>query len=210
MSPGALLDTDWVIDHFNGIAAITRRIEELRPLGLALSVISLAELYEGVHPSPAVVMGHAPGAFARTPGHPSRYFISSAAETSSARAMALMVLSGVLLAGLHAGDEHAGQASLVRDVLLAHPLGLPQPPDACAHLLRGGTHGIRSYTSRSTACSLSRLRIAGIGPSRVTIVAEQAESRHRSAAPDPVAGGQPEDARLIRRVPGPTARRSTS
>jgi tRNA(fMet)-specific endonuclease VapC len=49
VSPGALLDTDWVIDHFNGIAAITRRIEELRPLGLALSVISLAELYEGIH-----------------------------------------------------------------------------------------------------------------------------------------------------------------
>ena len=49
MSPGALLDTDWVIDHFNGIATITRRIEELRPLGLALGVISLAELYEGVH-----------------------------------------------------------------------------------------------------------------------------------------------------------------
>lgn len=44
-----LLDTDWVIDHFNGIAAITRRREQLRPSGLALSVISLAELYEGVH-----------------------------------------------------------------------------------------------------------------------------------------------------------------
>lgn len=49
MNPSVLLDTDWVIDHFNGIAAITRRIEELRPGGLALSVISLAELYEGVH-----------------------------------------------------------------------------------------------------------------------------------------------------------------
>jgi tRNA(fMet)-specific endonuclease VapC len=44
-----LLDTDWVIDHFNGIAAITRRLEQLRPSGLALSVISLAEPYEGVH-----------------------------------------------------------------------------------------------------------------------------------------------------------------
>jgi tRNA(fMet)-specific endonuclease VapC len=44
-----LLDTDWVIDHLNGIAAITRRLGELRPVGLALSVISLAELYEGVH-----------------------------------------------------------------------------------------------------------------------------------------------------------------
>jgi hypothetical protein len=25
-----LLDTDWVIDHFNGIAAITRRLDQLR------------------------------------------------------------------------------------------------------------------------------------------------------------------------------------
>jgi tRNA(fMet)-specific endonuclease VapC len=44
-----LLDTDWVIDHFNGVEAVTRRLEEFRPAGLALSVISLAELYEGVH-----------------------------------------------------------------------------------------------------------------------------------------------------------------
>ena len=44
-----LLDTDWIIDHFNGITAITRRLEQLRPSGLALSVISLAELYERVH-----------------------------------------------------------------------------------------------------------------------------------------------------------------
>ena len=49
MSPGVFLDTDWVIDHFSGIAAITRRIEQLRPSGLALSVISLAELSEEVH-----------------------------------------------------------------------------------------------------------------------------------------------------------------
>ena len=49
MSLRYLLDTDWVIDHFNGIEAITRRLEEFRPAGLALSVISLAELYEGLH-----------------------------------------------------------------------------------------------------------------------------------------------------------------
>lgn len=49
MTARFLLDTDWIIDHFNGIAAITRRMEEFRPAGLALSVISLAELYEGVH-----------------------------------------------------------------------------------------------------------------------------------------------------------------
>jgi tRNA(fMet)-specific endonuclease VapC len=44
-----LLDTHWIIDPFNGIAAITHRLEQLRPSSLALSVISLAELYEGVH-----------------------------------------------------------------------------------------------------------------------------------------------------------------
>lgn len=49
MSPGVLLDTDWIIDHFNGIEPITRRLAELRPAGLAISVVSLAELYEGVH-----------------------------------------------------------------------------------------------------------------------------------------------------------------
>ena len=49
MTARYLLDTDWVIDHFNGIALVTRRLEELRSAGLALSVISLAELSEGVH-----------------------------------------------------------------------------------------------------------------------------------------------------------------
>jgi hypothetical protein len=39
-----LLDTDWVIDHFNGIVAITRSLEQLRSSGLAFSVVSLAEL----------------------------------------------------------------------------------------------------------------------------------------------------------------------
>jgi tRNA(fMet)-specific endonuclease VapC len=44
-----LIDTDWVIDHLNQIDRIVNRLRELRPQGLALSVISLAELYEGVH-----------------------------------------------------------------------------------------------------------------------------------------------------------------
>jgi len=43
-----LIDTDWVIDHLNHIEHITRRLEELAPGGLALSSVSLAELYEGV------------------------------------------------------------------------------------------------------------------------------------------------------------------
>jgi tRNA(fMet)-specific endonuclease VapC len=44
-----LVDTDWVIDHFNRIAPVTRRLQELRKEGLALSIISVAELWEGVY-----------------------------------------------------------------------------------------------------------------------------------------------------------------
>ena len=44
-----LIDTDWVIDHLNHIEQVTTRLEQLAPEGLALSMISLAELYEGVY-----------------------------------------------------------------------------------------------------------------------------------------------------------------
>lgn len=44
-----LIDTDWIIDHFNHIQKTTQKIKELQPAGVAMSVISLAELYEGVH-----------------------------------------------------------------------------------------------------------------------------------------------------------------
>jgi tRNA(fMet)-specific endonuclease VapC len=44
-----LIDTDWAIDHLHQIERVTRRLEELAPEGLALSIISLAELYEGVY-----------------------------------------------------------------------------------------------------------------------------------------------------------------
>jgi len=44
-----LIDTDWVIDHLNKIDKVTQKLKELRPAGIALSVISLAELYEGVY-----------------------------------------------------------------------------------------------------------------------------------------------------------------
>jgi len=43
-----LIDTDWIIDHFNGVERVTRRLLELRDGGLAVSVISVAELWEGV------------------------------------------------------------------------------------------------------------------------------------------------------------------
>jgi len=44
-----LVDTDWVIDHFNKVEKTTQKLQQLRPDGIALSVVSLAELYEGVY-----------------------------------------------------------------------------------------------------------------------------------------------------------------
>ena len=46
-----LIDTDWVIHYLNGRDDIVRRLDELQPEGLGVSVISLAELYEGIHSS---------------------------------------------------------------------------------------------------------------------------------------------------------------
>jgi predicted nucleic acid-binding protein len=44
-----LVDTDWVIDYLNDREDIVQRLQELQHrAGLALSIISLAELYEGV------------------------------------------------------------------------------------------------------------------------------------------------------------------
>jgi len=44
-----LVDTDWVIDHFHNIPRITNELNRLFPEGIAISIISLAELYEGVY-----------------------------------------------------------------------------------------------------------------------------------------------------------------
>ena len=43
-----LVDTDWVIDCLNCIERVAQRLDELRPRGIGLSMVSLAELYEGV------------------------------------------------------------------------------------------------------------------------------------------------------------------
>lgn len=48
-----LVDTDWVIDHLHGREQVVRRLEELEGEGIGLSVVSLAELYEGVFYSTA-------------------------------------------------------------------------------------------------------------------------------------------------------------
>jgi tRNA(fMet)-specific endonuclease VapC len=49
MKPTYLVDTDWVIHYLNGHAGIVRHLDELKERGLALSVVSLAEIYEGIY-----------------------------------------------------------------------------------------------------------------------------------------------------------------
>ena len=46
-----LLDTDWIIDHLSGHDKVTLKLKEYTKDGIATSVISVAELYEGIHGS---------------------------------------------------------------------------------------------------------------------------------------------------------------
>ena len=43
-----LVDTDWAIDYLRNVDATVSRLEELAPDGLGISIISVAELYDGV------------------------------------------------------------------------------------------------------------------------------------------------------------------
>ena len=43
-----LVDTDWVIHYLNGHEGVQERLDELAPSGIGVSVISLAEVYQGV------------------------------------------------------------------------------------------------------------------------------------------------------------------
>jgi tRNA(fMet)-specific endonuclease VapC len=43
-----LIDTDWLIDHLNGVEKVKSKLEELAPEGLVISIVSLAEIYEGI------------------------------------------------------------------------------------------------------------------------------------------------------------------
>jgi predicted nucleic acid-binding protein len=49
MKIGYLVDTDWIIHYLSGTEEIIQKLEEFRPHGLAVSIIALAELYEGVY-----------------------------------------------------------------------------------------------------------------------------------------------------------------
>ena len=44
-----LIDTDWTIHYLNGKQSIVDQLIALRNEGLSISVISLAEVYEGVY-----------------------------------------------------------------------------------------------------------------------------------------------------------------
>jgi tRNA(fMet)-specific endonuclease VapC len=44
-----LIDTDWIIHYLNGNSGIVEKIGSLEKEGLAASVISVAELYEGIY-----------------------------------------------------------------------------------------------------------------------------------------------------------------
>ena len=44
-----LIDTDGIINHLKGDERVARKLEELATEGMAVSAISLAEIYEGVY-----------------------------------------------------------------------------------------------------------------------------------------------------------------
>ena len=43
-----LVDTDWAIEYMRRREPVTSRLVELFPYGLGISIISLAEIYEGI------------------------------------------------------------------------------------------------------------------------------------------------------------------
>lgn len=49
MKVSYLIDTDWIIHYLIGTKHIQEELEWLRPEGLAVSIISLAEVYEGIY-----------------------------------------------------------------------------------------------------------------------------------------------------------------
>lgn len=44
-----LIDTDWVINYLGEQAQAIQLLEELAPQGLAISVITFIEVYEGIY-----------------------------------------------------------------------------------------------------------------------------------------------------------------
>jgi tRNA(fMet)-specific endonuclease VapC len=44
-----LIDTDWLIDALSGISSAVRTLDQLKADGLAVSIISVGEVYEGAY-----------------------------------------------------------------------------------------------------------------------------------------------------------------
>ena len=55
-----LADTDWVISYQRGVAPVVQRLDSLSLAGVGLSIISVAELYDGIlgSPDPAGANNH--------------------------------------------------------------------------------------------------------------------------------------------------------
>ena len=49
MNISYLIDTDWIIHYLNGNEKIVEKLIFLKKEGLSISIISLAELYEGTY-----------------------------------------------------------------------------------------------------------------------------------------------------------------
>ncbi len=49
MKSSYLVDTDWIIHYLNGHKDIVKKLLSLRKEGLLISIVSLAELYEGIY-----------------------------------------------------------------------------------------------------------------------------------------------------------------
>ncbi len=49
MNTSYLIDTDWVIHYLNNNEKIVEKLISLKKRGLSVSIISLAELYEGIY-----------------------------------------------------------------------------------------------------------------------------------------------------------------
>ena len=48
MATEYLIDTDWVVHWLHGVERVKTRVDQLRPEGIGISIISIAELYDGV------------------------------------------------------------------------------------------------------------------------------------------------------------------
>ena len=52
-----LVDTDWIVSYQRGFAPVVQRLNRLLPLGVGLSIVSLAEFYGGIVWSPDPEIG---------------------------------------------------------------------------------------------------------------------------------------------------------